>query len=308
MFTAFPEFSSLDIAHKDAYDKVISTYPPLSDLSFTTLMMWWNLDDALGVSSLNGNILFSYSAPDDAASSGISLAGTTDVDETIEIVFAELARQGLEKRLVHVPDFVIAEIRSKDKFQIIEERDYDEYVLPVKSLYPLVNIPEHTTRRKISKFVREAGGEENIRVASLDMERSDNRELLIECYKRWPAKSTHGGDQDWELAVIRKALENAQAWGIYNKCLFVKGEMVAFVLYQISAAGSCMILNHLRVNYAVPYAFIYMIYVCAAEAATMGVASVNMEMDLGIPGLRFFKSHIAPFNLLRKYTILPQNI
>lgn len=306
MFTKFPEFSPVSEEHRDIYNRRIVAYPPFSDLSFTTLNMWWNLDGSLRMSTLNGNIILSYSAPDDVVNSGVSIVGTKDIDSTVDAVFCELRQQNKPVRLVHVPDFVVEGIVDRERFNIEEERDYDEYILPVEKLYPQSAIPLHDTRRKISKFVREVGNGQRAEMRELDITNPGCLDLVLSSYKKWPAKTSHSSDEDWEFRVMRKALANAKAWGIHNSCLFVDGKLNGFVLYQMSASGDCMILNHLRVNYELPYAFIYVLYCCAERAGRLGAKSLNIEMDLGIPGLRFFKSHITSFTLLRKYTIAPK--
>jgi hypothetical protein len=308
MFTAFPQFSKLDITQKDSYGEAISKYPSSSDLSFSTLMIWWDLDNALSVSHLNDNLVFSYNAPGDMRNSGLSLVGTDRVDETIETIFHEMQRVMFEPRLVHVPDFVVDKIVHRENFEIIEELDYDEYVFETKNLYPIQNIAERNTRWKITKFEREAGGEEHISISTLDLEREENQQLIFDTYKKWPTKTASKSDVDWEFQAIHKSVTQSKELGIGNKCLFIDGEMCGFVLYQISADRQYMILNHLKVNYDIPHVFMYVVYMCARWATLVEIPKINLEMDLGIPGLRFFKSHIAPYEFLKKYTITPKTV
>jgi len=48
-----------------------------------------------------------------------------------------------------------------------------------------------------------------------------------------------------------------------------------------------------------------MMHVLARELAAAGVHTMNVEQDLGIPGLREHKERQRPVAILKKYTVRP---
>src|SRR5687768_17214608 len=83
IFKVFPEFSKLTLADRKKYEMLVRGYPPLSDVSFASLMNWWNALDSCAVSTLNGNLIFSYWLAGIEDMSGISIMGTEQIDESI---------------------------------------------------------------------------------------------------------------------------------------------------------------------------------------------------------------------------------
>jgi hypothetical protein len=137
MFPTFPDFIPLSLELKEPYNKVIGSLPPYSDISFTTLQIWWNLNEKLSVSLLNQNLVIDYVLPIDANNSGLSLIGRNKVDESIATILNYLNQNNKPVCLVHVPEFVVEEISDRSKFDIREEPDYHEYILDSEALTKL---------------------------------------------------------------------------------------------------------------------------------------------------------------------------
>src|SRR5438045_2470988 len=125
MLPTFPEFIALSLDGKEEYDKLISDYPPYSDISFATLHIWWNLDGKLRLSVLNGNLVIDYQLSTDAENSGLSLIGKNKLRESIQTIFDFLKENGQPTKLVHVPEFVIDEVGNRDGLELTEELDYN---------------------------------------------------------------------------------------------------------------------------------------------------------------------------------------
>lgn len=76
MFKTFPEFTKLTLSDKEEYERLTRGYPPISDIAFSSLMIWWDSLGGLAVAKLNGNLVISYWLPGDEEYSGLSLIGT----------------------------------------------------------------------------------------------------------------------------------------------------------------------------------------------------------------------------------------
>ena len=304
MFATFPSFSKLDYASKEVYRSSIAKYPAFSDISFSTLMIWWNLNDRLSVACLDKNLIIRYELPGDVSNSGLSLIGTHEVDSAIQKAFDHLLSNEQSPSLVHVPEFVVQAIRCPERLSITEEFDYNEYIVPVSNFFPLIGV-KSLTRWKVNKFLKEVG-DKTVKMKSLDLRVPANREKLLRAAEKWQHKANSIDGLDLELEVICKSVNESRRLGMKNLCLFVDGELCGFALFHLSHNNDFMILNHMRVNYEIPRMFDYLTFQCAAWAARHQIQYMNFEMDLGIPGLRLHKSNLGPVDFLRKFRIEPK--
>ncbi|HJP96533.1 MAG TPA: phosphatidylglycerol lysyltransferase domain-containing protein [Candidatus Saccharimonadales bacterium] len=304
MIESFPNFTRLDSTIRAEYDAKVTKYPAMSDLSFATLMIWWNFENNVAVSSLNDNLVISYNLPGEALSSGLSLVGTNRVDASIETLFAEMTNTGKLPRLVHVPDFVINKIAHPENFNLVEERDYAEYVVPASRFYPFDSI-KSDERYKLRKFLNAVEGHE-LETRSLDLSNTHNQKLLLTNAKKWWQE--HGKQSDArgdEIRALQTSVTQASELDISNVCLFIDGELYGFSLFQVSHDGQYLIGNHLKTKWGYPRIFDYMAHITAGAAIEKGVPNLNVEMDLGIEGLRQHKMEMHPERFLRKYTVMP---
>ena len=86
MLPDFPHFVPLTLEDKDAYNRLVEEYPPFSNIPFTSLHIWWNLEGKLAMSSLNNNLVIYYHVSYDAKNTGYSLIGRQDLDSSIDTV------------------------------------------------------------------------------------------------------------------------------------------------------------------------------------------------------------------------------
>lgn len=305
MFRTFPYFSPVTIEDKDSYNELIADYPSVSDIAFTTLMIWWNFDDCLRISTLNDNLIISYNLPGDDKNSGLGLIGTSRIDETMQAIFARQRHTRVKQRLVHVPEFVVANIKDPGNFIIKPERDYDEYIVPISRFYPLEGA-RHNMRRKVKKFLKEAEGH-TVEVRRVDLSDPQVCEFLNAKANEWWAKQPKNDETGNEMQALQIMLPIATQLETRNLCLYIDGEFCGFTLYHLTKDGKYAILNHIKVDYVLPRIFDYMSYISAADAAQEGAQFLNMEMDLGIPGLRMHKLEAGPADYFRKFTIRPRS-
>jgi hypothetical protein len=305
MYATFPNFSKLTIDDKEEYQNLFKAYPCISDIEFATLMIWWNLSDELSISLINGNVVILYVFPLDQDNSGLCLVGNKNIDESINEIFEYQKRENLKARLVHVPEFTINEIKERNVYNIESERDYDEYIIEASSLEPISN-SDHSMRRKVNKFIKEAG-EENISVSQMDLSDKNIQESLIETINEWDKEYSRPNDREGaEKMAIKISINLSQELNIENLCVYVNKKLQGFGLFNITADGNYLIVHHLKVRYEIPRIFDYVTQQIAKFAVDNNVKYVNLEMDLGIEGLRQHKMELHPVDFLRKYKITPK--
>lgn len=307
MFPAFPEFIPLGLELKEDYNRLVGGFTPYSDISFATLQTWWNLSEKLAVSLLNQNLVINYQLPFDPDSSGLALVGKHEIDASIRVIFDYLKQRGESKvQLVHVPGFVIDEIKNKEEFDIQEEPDYNEYVLDSAAWAKLEGHDYQLLRKKIRRFIREVG-ERHLEVKYLDLSLTEVQDQLFQSIADWEAKSSHDNDPDnTEHLAHQKVMGHAATLDIKSLALYIDHELHGVMIYHRPLGKEYYVLHHLKVNYETPYISDYIYHEMAKKAAQDNVTKLNIEMDLGIENLRKHKLTLRPTEMLRKYTIRPK--
>lgn len=308
MLPTFPDFRPLSLADKKLYDQLVAEYPPLADISFATLHIWWNLEKQLSVSTLNGNLVINYHLPFDRRNSGYCLIGTHRVDESLEAIFQDLKKRGRSPRLVHVPEFVIKKIRHRGSFSLTEELDYNEYILDAYELAKLEGSLHRSTRREINHFLKDVGSRK-LSIRPLDLEKPGAADELYKTLMKWDASHPSKNDPDHaENLAIKAALEQAVDLELEHLGLYVDDVLHAFLLYHRPAEKEYYLMNHLRTSHEIPYMFDFMIHHLASQALQNDVRYLNIEMDLGIENLRSHKMRLRPVEFFRKYTVRPAEV
>lgn len=302
MFRSFPEFTKPTIEDRAAYNELIKEYPPLADLSFGRLMTWWNTLDSLAISMLNGNLVISYWLAGDEKHSGLCLVGANKVDESICSILDHLRSRGDQPRLVHVPEFVLSNIRYPEMYHFKEERDYDECIVTLDKLFP---IRQNTVKSKADEKAIQALLSKKVEIKSLDPALASTRTLLLEAHLRWVRK----GEVNYVLDIVQHSLKAAIAQGkdlgIENVCLFMNGRLEAFLLFQRPYNKEYVIADFFQMNAALPGLYEFLVYKFAEWFLDQGVLYANLDADLGLPILRSMRLKLGPTNFFRKYTVTP---
>ncbi len=307
MLPDFPEFIPLTIELKDPYNQAISPYTPYSDISFATLQIWWNVSEKLSVSLLNGNLVIDYNLFHDEDNSGLSLVGKTNVDDAIQKLFEYLKDNQRKQKLVHIPEFVVIEIKDRSGLEIIEETDYNEYILD-SSAFAALEGPEYKTlRKKIKRFHRTVENRQ-LEIRELDLSLGDIQDQLFKSISEWQTKNKPENDpENTEHEALTQTFSNASQLDIKNLAVYVDKELHGFMVYHRPLNKEYYVLHHLKANYELPYISDFLHHEVAKKAVSEDVKKLNIEMDLGIEKLREHKMTLRPSEVLKKYTITPVN-
>jgi hypothetical protein len=304
MLPSFPQFIPLTLELKDPYNNAVRDYPSYSDISFTTLHIWWNLSEKLQVAELNKNLVINYDLPFDNSSSGFCLIGKNNIDESIQTIFFYLSDSQKKVELVHVPEFVINHIIHKDKVNVTEELDYNEYVLDSSALSNLEGHTYQLLRKKINRFIKSTAGKK-VELKALDLGLLTVQDQLLAAIAEWEQNAPDNDPGKTEHQALKKTLSNAQAFDIKSLALYINDKLHGVVIYHRPEGKDSYVLHHLKVNYETPYISDYFHHEFAKMAVQDKVPDINIEMDLGIENLRYHKMRLRPAKFLRKYRITP---
>lgn len=300
-FATFPKFSKLTLNDRELWEELIADYPPISDISFVSLMIWWNTLNSFRVAQLNGNLILSYWIPGDEKNSGLCVVGTHAIDETVCTIFDHLKEKGEEPRLVHVPEFVLQHIKYPEMYVCKNERNYDECILNVNRFCYLENL-NTIFRRRVKRLLC---NEQNIKVNSLDLAQKHNQRLLSDLYCDWKDKSVINSLNKCAEEGFFQLINSANKLGVENACLYVSGELHAFILYNLHPIRDYALINFAKFSYELPYIFEFAVYKFAEWFRELGVKHVNIDMDIGDLTYRSIQLALGPSQFFRKYTITP---
>lgn len=302
MFKTFPAFSKLTLQDRGEYEAFVKDFPPVSDISFGSLMMWWDMLGGLAVSRLNGNLVISYWIPGHEEHSGLAVIGVYDIDESICTIFDYLRGRGEEPRLVNVPEFVVNSMQYPELFAFKSDRGDDEYLITVSRFASIDNMPQYM-RPRVRRFEREIG-RSNIAVKELSLNSIKNRQLLLDCAAEWPKKGLNNINK-LEQGVFPYSISGGAAYDVQVIGLFVDDILEAYCLYFLNNDKEYAVIGHARVNYDVPRIFDYMVHAFCEYFQQQGIKYINIDADNGSLKMRALKIALKPENFFRKYTIEP---
>jgi hypothetical protein len=290
---------------KDPYNRLVESLPPYSDITFATLQIWWALSEQLMVSTLNGNLVINYHIPADEMNSGLSIIGREKLDDSIVTLFHYLKGEQRTPCLVHIPEFVVKEIKRREGLSIVEEPDYNEYLLDTKALSKLEGPQYQLLRKKIKRFIRTVADRE-LEMRTLDMTLADVQDEVFKSIAEWQAKNDLKNDPGGnEHKALEKTLKLAPQLGIEALGLYIDRALHGVVIYHRPLGKEYVVLHHLKADYETPYISDYIHHQIAKHAAARSVTKLNIEMDLGIENLRKHKLTLRPAGFFRKYTVTP---
>jgi hypothetical protein len=301
-FRAFPDFSSLTLKDREEYESLTREYPPIADLSFPFLMGWWGLQMPVGVSLLEENLVVSYCTKEKIKTPELSLIGTNKIDESICTILDYLREKGEVAKLVHVPEFVIEDMRFPELFNFKAERNYDEYIIALSKFYPLEDSSRHH-RKRVMNFAERLLGT-NVSVGPVDLSLSENQELLLGAMREWPKKGINSLASS-NNGAMENAIRHADELGFKSVCLKLDGTLHCFMLFYAPQHSEYISLEYIQMSYAMPNLLNFSINMFAEWFAEQGVRYANLGMDFGKPILRVAKVALQPVNFFRKYTIEP---
>lgn len=302
-FSEFPEFTKLTFEDKPTYERFIAQFPPVDDISFTSLMSWWNSFGNISVSRHGNNLVVPYWIPGVESASGMSVIGTDHVDQTMCAVMDHLRERGEPVKLVQVSDFTVAAMRHPEIFNITPMPEFDEYVVPSAHLTDLSKFTDHRRSRTESTQKRLTGREVEIR--PFDLASNFDQELVAQALDQWSRDAKGNEFSKYSDQNIRTLMEHGESIEIRSLSLFVDGKLQAFVFFYLSNGGANANVQNLRTSSEYPHMFDYAAYRFAEKLAKEGVMFFNVVCDFGLQPLRALKLGLQPTHYYRKFLIEP---
>ncbi len=280
-----------------AFNHLASCYPPYSDFNFVSLMSW-NKDGQGRVSALFGNLViwFPHYTHDGYV---VSFMGSNKIVATAQVLLGFAEQELSVNRLELVPELVARVLQRHEKWRVREDPNNHDYILSLPLLMKREGSSLRRFRRAATTFERRYGSAAHVRPLAIT-ERAVQAALIDVFMKREYDK--RAGDFTNELSAFRQLLTYAGHYRLVGYGLEVHGNMKAFIICEDVGQGWCI--GHFwKADTTYNGIYSYLMLETARQLAAQGIVWMNIEQDLGIDTLRFFKQSFGPANHLKKFIV-----
>jgi hypothetical protein len=187
------------------------------------------------------------------------------------------------------------------EFEIIEDPDNHDYLLSVNDLASLEGSRNKHTRELVNRFLRDYGETASFR--ECDVSDPPLVERLHALFRiREAATGIDHEECQKELTAFQRSLKQQINTSLRTFGIFVEEQLQALLVYeQISASEG--LAHFCKANTAIRGIYQYMWHALGKTLQAEGVTIINIEQDLGLPGLRASKQYLRPVDQLKKYAV-----
>ncbi len=299
MIPQFPNFKTLEITNREAVLRIIKSFSPYSDFDFGS--MWsWDYTNSMSISELNNNLVVKFS---DYITGEYfySFLGSNLLNETANILLSHAKDNGLLPYLKLVPQIVAHNLNQID-FVTTADPDNFDYVLTMENLATLAGSELSSKRRAANIFIRRHG---ELAVAAIDLAEPEVKQEIFDLFALWAHQKIERGQDsnEHELVAIERCLENAEKLDLFAAGMYDQEKLIAFWIVGLRE-NNCSI-SHFEKADTGNYEGIFPYF--KREVAKLllrkDVHYINLEQDLGIPGLRQSKQAYQPTHTFDKYIV-----
>ena len=253
------------------------------------------------VSELNGNLVVRFTdyKTDEPF---LSFLGSNKPSETALSLLEYCAANGLPSHLKLMPEISVKGI-DPQRFQIEEDRDNFDYITSVYRLHTYSGAELSAKRRQHALFSRR---NKNFIFRQLDLSDQKTMEDVRNLFSIWLVnKNEHlPAEQEHEFIALQRCL-SVQSPSLIATGIFIEESLTAFWIledigngYTISHFEKADLNQHIGIS---PY----LKQKTAEILHKRELVYVNLEQDLGIPGLRKNKESYYPQHFLKKFAVIP---
>lgn len=300
MIPQYPEFKSFTIDDQDVLSDYLTQHPSsVCELNLANLVAFQDIDRPK-VTRINDNLCILLD-PVNEPPFFLSPIGTHDSTETLKTC--------LEKAdaVSRVPKEALEQIRP-DGFTITPLRDHFDYLYLVKDLADLKGKRYDSKRNHIRKLIQAYPDRNFIRLTKTD------RDEALSVFDKWASRRVSNDDAEappsneppgFTYASQRQALE--RAFEFFDELRLLGGAIAVRNTLACFALGSrlntsTVALHFLYCDLEIP-GVVPAVLSESCQTIFADFIHVNLEQDLGLPGLRKTKLSYHPIQLVEKYHI-----
>jgi len=295
MIPRYPEFKLLELGDREELAAYLAQAPePICDLSFATLYLWHDCE-VPSLTLLNGSLCILLESHSEPPYFLEPLGG----ERLSDTALACLEHAG---RLSRVGERLAGLLSGQ--FTAEPQRDSFDYVYRVEDLAELKGKKYDGKRNQIKKFTRSEPGFEFRELTQEDLGEA------LELFEHWSRERDHVPVEEGtrsmsracQLHALHRALGAYRELGLLGGGLFAGGRLHGFMIgSEINPETAVAHLQY--ADPKLPGVFQTLLWQ-ACRTIFRRYAWINLEEDLGIPGLRKTKLSYQPARLISKYEIL----
>jgi len=294
----FPTFKRLELSDQFEIEQWVKLFPPYSDFNFVSLWSW-NTTGGCELSWLNDNlvILFNdYSTGERL----VTFIGLNEVDRTADILLDFSAQMGLAPELQLIPEMTARVMSSRFGRSLLRSPEHDDYVLSTEDWSTMAGKSFRNKRNEISRFERD-----HAPVCRLvDLADPTVSAAVMDIFGRWAVKRQYAAHSSTttESLAVRRIFSLHRPGDLLAFGVYVDGGLVAYSINERLPNGYAMG-HHWKADPACPGAYPYLLRETCLTLAAEGRPYLNIQQDLGQPGLATAKRLYRPVQHLRKYRV-----
>lgn len=296
MIPVFPKFKKIEITDKEEIEEITNKFSPYSDFNF--ISMWsWDVEGEIKISKLNGNIVVHFS--DYIFGGGFySFLGNNKVNETTELLLQLSKEEKLKDCLKLMPEDSVIHL-DKERFNIREDEDNFDYIYSIEKLKNYSGNKLRGRRNFCHRFNK------NYSTITKVLETPDEKFKIdaLNLFKLWVKNR---GLSLEEVNNEQKAIGRCFQLRNYKNTIFVglflDKELIAFSICEIINKEYAL-LHFEKADEQYIGIYSYIMQENARILSNYGVKYINLEQDLGLPGLKLSKKSFQPIFFLKKYIV-----
>lgn len=297
----YPQFEKITLKHKPLFDKLLNQIGPSGDYKFPSLWSYNTKNDA-EISIFEENIIVVFR---DYVTNNIILTcnGTNShsFEELIQKTLEEAKKRSGDPVVYLVPEHIAHDANvKKQKYRIVEDRDSFDYIHSLTELAELRGGKYHTQKNHLNRFNKlypEA------KAKDIDISSSQTQKAIFELFDKWEhGKKKSSEDTTIERKALQRMVSSAHIFKLYSLGLYYKNTLIGFSITDLEEKETAQ--NHFAKSDPL-YKEVY--FKLMNEGAKVllekGYEYLNIENDMGIPGLRYAKEQWNPVKYIKKYSI-----
>jgi hypothetical protein len=294
MLPEYPRFKFVEFSDLPFISKHLKNYPcDICELNLVNIFIWENFDHPQ-LTLINQNLCI-YVSPANEPPSFLEPVGSRKISATVDICLKHAGKMS------RISSGFIAKL-PKEKYKISEIRNQFDYIYETKVLAELRGRKFDGKRNHIKKFKQRHPEYKFVRLTS------EHKNEALNLFKEWFAIRKESRffpklAYTSQNSAIEKAFSHFNKLNLMGGALYIDKSMKGFTL------GSFLNPEMISVHFLYGHPALQGIsQILLWEACRKTYASskyLNLEQDLGIPGLRKAKLSNQPLRLQKKYEILP---
>lgn len=288
---AYPQFSELRKEHKPLFDRIFRDAPPqISEFTFTNLFAWRSAY-GLEASRFGDAVLLRM-----RDAKGVRFLPPLSKKTGADAMRRLLDETGIP--FVRVPEPLAAQVGARGGIRITPDRDNADYLYSMKDLVSLAGRRYDGKRNLIKRF------KSSNTYTYMELT-ADNVRACLPFQEAWCVMKDCDENEGLrnERTALGEMIDQFGDFGLLGGAITIGAEVQAFVIAE-PLNPETLVIHMLKAEPAVTglYQTILNEFL---QRHTGRFSLVNMEQDLGLPGLRKAKKSYYPLSLVSKNTVAP---